>query len=301
MKKTIHTIAITITIALLAPGMLAQAKKGKAPAGPTPVETTLKQIADRRTTSFFSQLDLNIELSGITAGDVSAARVVVMKAVDDTGLDLIDPERGEAKFESTSRGFFSDDSAKEPATIDLVLKNPSRDAVLLKEVSGEIELYMPKKDPAATATIPKFQATAGKPFASKELKASGVEIVVMGPAQLEAEKAKGAKAKAEELKKEGYDQESIDYYVKSFEEYFYVPTEGEVALKVKDPNARLHEFTFIDSNGEEQRVFSNDRDGLLILSSYGAPVAADWGLKVSLRTPKTLAKHTFALKDVELP
>lgn len=302
MKKTVTAIAISITIVVsLAPALVAQSKKGKTPSGPTPLEVTIKQIADRRTSSHFSQLDLSLELSGITAGDVSAARVVVKKAVDDTGLDLLDPERGEPRFEATSHGYYSEEASTEPATVDVVLKNPSRDAVVIREVSGEIELYMPTKDPAATAAIPKFQSSAGKPIASKELKASGVEIVVMGAAQLEAEKQKGAKAKAEELKKEGYDAESIEYSVKSFEEYFYVPEEGEVALKIKDPNARIHEMVLIDSAGEQQQVYSSDRDGMTILSTYGSPIEADWTLKVSLRTPKTLARHTFALADVELP
>ena len=298
MKKT----AVTIAIVLLAASTLSaqSSKKGKS-AGPSPIEVSVSQIQDRRTSSFFSQLDITVQLQGISEADISASRITIRKAVDDTGLDLIDPEAGEPQFETTSSAYFKEKDTKTPASVAFKLKNPARDAVVVKEVRGEIELYMPDKDKDAVVVLPKFQSLAGKPVTNKALKASGIEVSVIGKAQLEAEKKKASKAKSDELKKDGADEETIKWMVSSFEESFYTPSEGEVALRVKDPNKRVHEYAFVDGAGTPQRAYPSERDGLTILSTYGSAVDPSWGLQIKLRTPKTMAHHTFALNDVELP
>ena len=298
MKKT----GVTIAIALLAASALSAqpSKKGKT-SDPTPIDVSISQINDRRTSSFFSQLDITVQLKGVAEADLSAARITIRKAVDDTGRDLVDPEAGEPGFESTSSGYFKEKDATTPASVSIKLKNPAREAVVVKEVRGEIELYMPDKDKDAVAVIPKFQSLAGKPVSNKALKASGIEVSVIGKAHLDAEKAKASKARAAELKAEGADDETLKWMISSFEDSFYTPGEGEIALRIKDPNTRIHEYAFIDGAGEPQRVYGREQDGLTILSTYGAAPDASWGLRISLRTPKTMARHTFALTDVELP
>jgi hypothetical protein len=302
MKKT---ITITLAVALLAASTLsAQSKKGKpapAPAGPTPLEVSGTQVNDRRTSGYFSHLAVGFDLSGIPAADVAAARVVVQQAVDDMGTDLVDPERGDPQFESTGQYYLPDDDTTTPARVTVMLLNPPRDATTIKALRGEIELYMPKKDPAATAVLSKFQSLAGKPVNNKELKAAGVEIAVIGLAQLEAEKKRLSKAKADQAKAEGSDAETIAWIVQSFEEYFFTPSEDEVVLRIKDPKKAIHEIAFVDGAGETMRAYTSDQEDLTVLSTYGAQPEADWSLKVSLRTAKTLKRHTFALADVELP
>ncbi|MCM2316998.1 MAG: hypothetical protein NDJ92_17755 [Thermoanaerobaculia bacterium] len=298
MKKT----AVTIAIVLLATSTLSaqSSKKGKS-SGPAPIDATVSQIHDRRTSSFFSQLDITVQLQGISEADISAARITIRKAVDDTGRDLIDPEASEPQFETTSSAYFKEKDTKTPASVAFKLKNPSRDAVVVKEIRGEVELYMPDKDKDAVVVLPKFQSLAGKPVSNKALKANGIEVSVIGKAQLEAEKKKASKAKADGLKKEGVDDETIKWMVSSFEDSFFVPGEGEIALKVNDPNKRVHEYALLDGAGTPQRVYPRDQDGLIVLSTYGSAVDPSWGLQIKLRTPKTMAHHTFALNDVELP
>jgi hypothetical protein len=300
MNKTLATITIAIVL-FTVPTLSAQSKKKGKASEPAPLDVSVSRIEDRRTTSYFSQLTVGLELSGFPAADVTAARVVVKAAVDDVGTDLIGPDPGEARFEPTSFRIIEEGDRKTPASVELVLGNPSRDAVALKEVRGEIELFMPGKDPAAVVVVPKFQSLVGKPIASRELKASGVEIAMISSEQLEAEKKKGAKARADELKAEGMDQESIDYYVQSFEEYFFTPEEGEIVLKINDPDGRVHELAYVDPAGETQRAYTREQDGMTVLSTFGEPLDANTSLKISVRTAKTLARHTFVVRDVALP
>ncbi|MFA6954463.1 MAG: hypothetical protein WC538_01175 [Thermoanaerobaculia bacterium] len=293
--------AITIALALVTVAPLsAQTKKGGG-SGATPVDAKVSQIHDRRTTTSFAQLSISLELAGTKMSDVSAARVTVLKAVDDTGGDLLDHEASAPDFSPTTGSFLRADAAGGPASIDLTLKNPSRDAKTITELRGEVELYMPSKDPDAVALFPKFLSPSGKPLASKGLKASGVEISIVSPAQLDAEKKKASKAKADELKKDGNDADTIKWMVESFESSFVTPDKGEIVLKVKDPGKKIHEYAFVDGAGETQRVYARETDGFVLLSTFGGEPAADWKLKVSLRTAKTMSKRSFVVKGIELP
>src|SRR6185503_14333513 len=99
------------------------------------------------------------------------------------------------------------------------LKNPARKAAAVKQVSGEIELYMPSKDPNSVAEFPKFTSLAGKTLTHKALKANNVEIAAVSSAQVAAEKKKLEEAKRKELKDSGYDEETLTSVLSSFLEY----------------------------------------------------------------------------------
>jgi len=297
MFKTAITIALAL--AVVAP-LSAETKKGGG-SGATPVDATVSQIHDRRTTTSFSQLSISLELAGTKMSEVSAARVTILKAVDDTGGDLVDPKASAPDFSPTTGAFLRADAASGPASIDLTLLNPSREAKSVTELRGEVELYMPAKDPDAIALFPKFLSMSGKPLASKGLKASGIEISIVSPAQLDAEKKKASKAKADELKKDGNDADTIKWMIESFESSFVTPDKGEIVLKVKDPGKKIHEYAFIDGAGESQRVYAHETDGYTLLSTFGGEPAANWKLKVSIRTPKTMSKRSFVVKGIELP
>lgn len=297
MKNTVITLALALVI--IDP-LSAQSKKGSA-AAPQTIDATVDAIHDRRTTTSFSTLDITLKLAGILESDVTAARVTIRKAVDDTGRDLRDPEKGEPRFEQTTGAYFRGNGSSDPASINIGLLNPTREATKVVELAGEVELYMPGKDAGAVVLVPRFQSLAGKPVTNKALKANGVEITVIGPAQLEAEKKKASKAYAAKMKQEGSDDETIKWMVESFESNFATPDESEAVLKVKDPGKKIHELAFVDASGEAQRAYPREADGFTLLSTYGAAPAADWSLKVSLRTPKALAKRSFVVRDIELP
>jgi hypothetical protein len=296
-------IIISIAIAVIAASAFGAPPKKKAKPAPTPtLKASVSQVNDRRTTSFFSQLSIRLELEGIAASEVSAAKVKITKAVDDTGRDLTDPEKEEPQFQTMMGPMSLGEDADRPAMLEVTLKNPDRDALTVKEVTGEVSFYMPGKDPNAVADFPKFKSLAGKPITHRALKANGVEISVLSEAQLEADKKKAMEAKRKEAKAEGADEEAITYMVSSVEEYFLKPDAGEFVLRIKDPKKLIHELSFLPPSGEPQRLFSQERDGgYTVISSFGETVDENWGLRVSLRTPKTVSVHKLELKDVELP
>jgi hypothetical protein len=286
---------LTLTLALSTASLLAQKP---AP----PVEVTVQQVNDRRTSGSFSHLTISLELPKVRSAEVAASRVLVTAATDDSGRSLIEPDAGEPQLEYNMRPSDGTKTPPPPATVSVTLANPDRKATTVKEVRGEIELYMPAKDPNSVAEIAKFLSTSGKSLIHKALKANAVEIALLSPAQIDSERKRIADVKRKEAKESGWqDGEDLDALVKSSTESLWAVEEGELLLRVKDPNHRLQEIVYLDAAGEEKRISTRTEEGLTYFSTWGDKPQADWKLKVSMKTPKNLVRYSFALKDVALP
>src|SRR5687768_16459983 len=288
------TIAAFV-LALSAASLLAQPK-------PTPVEVTVQQVNDRRTNGSFSHLTISLELPKIRSTEVEASRVLIAAATNDSGKSLLDPEASEPQLEPNMRGRFGGAETMPATTISVTLANPDRKAKSLKEVRGEIELYMPGKDPNSVAEISKFLSTSGKPLSHKALKANGVEIVLLTEKQIEAERKRIAEAKRKEYKDAGWeDGESLEEMIKSMLSSLLGVQESDLLARVKDPNQRIQEIAYVDAAGEVKRISTRDEEGLTYFTTWGDKPQADWKLRVSMKTSKNIVRHSFALKDVPLP
>lgn len=270
---------------------------------PVAAQVTVSQVNDRRTSGSFSHLMITLELPKVKSGDVAAARVLVSNAVDNSGRSVVDPSEQDPQLEPNRRGAMGgDDAAAEPLTVSLTLKNPERKATALKEVRGEIELYMPSRDANSLAEVPKFLSTSGKPIAHKALKANGVEISLVSPAQLAAEKKRLGDAKRKEYKDAGYDNDAdIDSMVASYTESLIRADENDVVARIKDPTKRIQEISYVDAAGDVKRVSTSDSEGFTILSTWSGKPQPDWKLRVSMKTPKNLVRMPFTLTNVALP
>jgi hypothetical protein len=263
---------------------------------------TVRQVNDRRTKGSFSQLTITIELPKVKAGDVAASRVLVAAAVDDTGRNLVDASEPEPRFESRGRMAALDaELAARPATVLVTLKSPDRKATRVKEVRGNVELYMPGRDPNSVAEIPKFLSLSGKPMANRALSANGVEITLLTPAQLDAERKRLGEAKRKAAKESGYDAADIESVVTEYMKSLFATEEGEVLLRIKDPSKRIQEISYVDAGGEAKHVSMRDASGLTLLSTWEGKPQPDWKLRVSMTTAKNVVRQPFALTDVALP
>jgi len=274
-------------------------------APPAPAATnatvTVKQVQDRRTKGSFSQLMISIEMPGIPSADVAASRVLVSQAVDDKGNNLVDSEAQEPELEQNARSMFGSDKKDSPVTVSVTLKNPDRKATNVKQISGEIELFMPSKDPNSVAEIPKFTSFSGKTLSHKALKANGVEIAPLNASQLAAEKKRLGDLKRKELKDAGYDDESINSVLASFLESLFQTDEGEVLVRLKDPDKHIQDVDYVDAAGEVKRISMRDEEGLTYFTTWGEKPQADWKLRVSMKTAKNIVRYPFSLTNVPLP
>ena len=266
------------------------------------IDLSVKQVNDRRTSGqFFNELAIGVELPKFKSAEVAASRVFITAATDDSGRDLRDPEASEPQFEWNQRATMKD-APPMPAMVTLKLENPNRKATKVKEVRGEIELYMPSKDPNSIAEIAKFSTMSGKALSHKALKANGVEITMVSEAQAEAERKRRAEAKKKEYAEMGYEGEALADMVKSLMQGVLGVEESDLLVKIKDPNKRIQEISYVDAAGEVKMVSMHQDEGdFYILSTWGGKPQADWKMKVSMKTPKSMARYQFALSDVPLP
>lgn len=266
-------------------------------------DVVVNQVNDRRTGGSFSELSIVMELPKVTAKQVAASRVLVTSATDDTGASLIDPQKEEPKLESSGSSRFDDKDKPSPATVTLTLKNPSRKATKVKEIRGEIELFMPASDPNSVAEVPKFMSFNGRTLNHKALKTNGVEIALLSKAQIDAERKKIADAKRKEYKDAGYeDGEDLDNTIKSAMEYTLNPEASEIPVRIKDPKKSIQELEFVDGKGEVQHVSQHNlHEDIDALSTWGEAPGNDWTLRVKMRTAKNVVRQSFVLTDVALP
>ncbi|MEO8379224.1 MAG: hypothetical protein ABI779_06135 [Acidobacteriota bacterium] len=287
MKKTIALLLFTTSAAL--------AQK--------PADVTIQQVIDRRSNGSFAELSITLQLPKVMSSQVAASRVLVKTAVDDTGQSLINAELQEPELDANMRGTMSRSSEDSPIQVSMTLKNPSRKAKKVGDVRGEIELFMPSKDPNSLAEVPKFLSFSGKTLNHKALKANGVEITLVSAAQVAAEKKRIGDAKRKEFKEAGYeDGENLEQMVQSTLDYALSFEPSDVPVRIKDPNKRIQQIAYVDAAGEVKQVMLRDAgEGLQKLATWGDAPQPDWRLRVSLKTPKNLVRYPFALKDVVLP
>jgi hypothetical protein len=296
--KNLTAIALALSAASLATAAAAQPKSAQ-------VEVKVQQVNDRRTSGSFSQLTIKLDLPKIRSSEVDASRVLLTAATDDSGRNLLDPEASEPQLQPNfrmNRPGAAPETPPPPASVEVTLKNPDRKATTVKEVRGEIELYMPSKDPNSVAEVPKFTSTSGKPLAHKALKANGIEIALLNDKQIEAERKRIADAKRKEYKDQGWeDEETLNETIKNLTESLLTMQESDLLVRVKDPNQRIQNIVYIDAAGAEQNISTRSEEGVVYLSTWGEKPKPDWKLKVSMKTPKNMVRYAFALKDVALP
>jgi hypothetical protein len=266
------------------------------------VDVAVRQVNDRRTNGSFSQLMIALELPKVESSTVAASRVLVASAVDDSGRDLRDPEASEPELESNQRlSMGVPDNTPMPAAVSIVLKNPDRKATKVREIRGEIELFLPAKDPNSIAEISKFVSFSGKSLAHKALKANGVEISLLSAAQIEAEKKRRADAKKKEYAELGYSGEDLANVLASFLESLFGVDENELLVRIKDPAKRIQQISYVDAGGDVKPVMMRDEEGLVYLSTWSGTPQDDWKMRVSMKTSKNVVRYAFALNDVLLP
>ena len=205
---------------------------------------------------------IEVALVGTKRSDVETARVVVETAVDDLGTSLVPAGAANAAHEPP-RG----DDVAAPVVLSVPLKLASRAASSLREVSGSIELYVPDADPGAIVTVPRFRSRAGSTLASPSLAEHAVAIAIATAQEAEA-----------------------------------LPADpDDLVLRVADPNGRVEGFYFVDPEGTAWATDREERGGLVVVSARAETPGPEWGLRVRLKTPGTLRRYRFVLKDVPLP
>ena len=267
------------------------------------LRVTAGTIEDRRTTGkFFGGLEIELKLTGDDLADAKAARVLLKKAVDESGRDLLPEKKGDEDFQKSS--------GSSGPNLKVNLKNPARGAGAIKEVSGDVELYAPSRDPAATVVVERLTSRMDKPVASPALKAQNIAVRLVSPnvyradaKKREAEMDAEMEKHKEEVKKEAGDDktaEALMGLVKAFSGMMNDVGDNDVILQIEDEGGKLQDVEVVGKSGVIDTRGSMSSGGLKILQ-YSEKLPPDAKLRFLLKTKKSLLKTPFTLTSVPLP
>ncbi len=254
---------------------------------------SVSEVTDNRTTGqFFSGLKLKVQLVGDEMNDVKGIRYMLKTAIDDTGRNLIDPEKQTAEFKPYNQ------QSWHQKYLELELKNPSRKAATIKEIAGEIVLYMPSKDPNSKVEFANALSLSGKPLKHNGLRAAEVKMTIYDKAAYDKKKA-DEKAKQEAAAKGT--QGGMRQAFQNMFGGFMSMGENDIAFEIDDPKGRIVNYMFVDSAGNEVKRMSWITSGDIRTTSFQSPVPVDAKFVVELATPKSVLSIPLAFSNVALP
>ena len=252
----------------------------------------------------FGGMSIELRLTGAGVADVKALRARVKSAKDDRGTNLYKPREDKVPdFEE-----FSVDRRPGP---HVSLMSPSRDASSV-DLAGELELFMPGRDPNTKQKFEKFQARLDKPISSAALKSARVEITPLSAAAYKTRQQANRPTKeqiAAEGKKHGASQAEIDQAIKMIEALSALqgeePSDTSVLIETKDPDGKIISIDVLAADGKElhapSRGSSGGNDLKLLKLDLSEKPPPDASLLVTLRTAKSVVSIPMNFKEVALP
>jgi hypothetical protein len=258
-------------------------------------------IEDRRTTGrFFAGLEVELKLTGDDLADARSARIILKKAVDETGRNLLPERKPDDDFKSIGS-----------SELKLSLKNPARGAAAVKEIAGEVQLFVPTRDPAAVVTIDRVLSRMDKAIDSPTLKAQQISVRVVSPRvhreaakKREAELEKEMEKHKEEMKKEAGDDktaEALMALVKGFSGMMSEVGDNDLILEIEDDQKRIVDVSVVGPKGDAIDTRGSMSSGGLKIMQFGEKLPADAKLKILLQTRKSIVSAPFSLTNVPLP
>jgi hypothetical protein len=250
-------------------------------------------VEDRRTTGkFFGGLEVELKLTGDILADVKSIRPVIQAAADDSGRSLLQEEK-QTGFEDVSRGG--------SPMVKLKLRNPARKASMIKELKGELQLFVPQQDPKANVAVNDVASQSGKQIESPVLKAERIEVMPLTKADFDARKAKAAAQKKTSTTDAGLAGAFEQAFAGLFSG-FMSTSENSVVLLVRDPGQKLVSVEWENSSGEKVRSrgrssSKNENEETRVYDFEKRPDR----LILQVLTAKALVSVPLNLTDIPLP
>jgi hypothetical protein len=292
MNTTFRLLASTSFVMCLTLSAFAQ-NNGKVPVA---VRATVGDVTDNRTTgSFNAECKVELKFTGDAAADAgSVRRVRVTKAEDELGRDLIPKGDDDDSFSSMNSGRRSG-----ALKAEVKLRNPSRNAAVIKVIAGEVELFDPTPANGGVLIVKDILKHPAEPVSDATLKKYGVELMYLTKESYEAKK----KQLDAQQKKDG------GPLGEAFGEMFSGMLGGMMAsdaknnlkLYIKDPDKRVVEVEFQDATGKALKRRSSWTSGGMRSMDFDAAPPADAQLKVLLATPEATQSLPFKVENVPMP
>ena len=282
---------------------LAMMALGSEPAADIRVQ--VGDVKDSRTTGkFFANLEIELKLMGDDLDGAKGLRCTVTKAVDDTGRNLLKEEQEKSSFSDIN------DNNPNQAQVTVKLRNPSRKAATVRELSGEIDVFRPGKDPASLVMVTNLVGRPKIVVSHPSLTAAQIQMTVLSKAQYDADlqaEAKAAEAKAKaDAENTGADigKAMADGIGKAFAGMFgggMMGGKNSVILRIEDPQSKLIKVEFLDASGKAIRGNGMSWRNDVRCYDFSEPLPQGAQLRIHVATPGSMVRVPLLLKDFALP
>ena len=242
---------------------------------------------------------VHLKLAGADAKAVKLARVNVTRCSDDTGSDLIDPKKQGHGFNSLVQG------TPPVPEVWVSLKSPARSATKMKELVGEVSLFVPGRDPTAVVSVTGFRNQIGHRIAAPALSAAGIDVMPLTSEQYQQicdAKAKDAEQKA---KTQNLPAELVSKVAATSSKLTQGLLEpGGIPLRISDPNHKLIKAEFQTADGQKIDEYQSSfpvGEAQVVIYHFKNGLPDSAALVLSIATPGAMITVPFQFYDVALP
>jgi hypothetical protein len=312
MKDEVENMSVIATRILVACAAWASfgpcgAGAAEAAAGPPQLRTEISNISETRSPD--GRCNIGLKITGEALADRAAIfRVKVIRAVDDTGVNLVLPERENQGGWGTSggrglspvRGSWDLGHSK-TRFANFQLAAAARGARQITDLQGELELLTPTFENGGVVTIEDFRLQPGKPLQDKRLLKHGVALTYLDKESYETAKT------AARSGIEGNHQRPPS--VEEWADGLFPGVLGEpnrlgrnyVVLKVDDPQQQVAAFAFREPGGRVLPVLNRKTADEMLGFYFDSVPPEKLSLVVYLAVPQALERVPFGLKNIRLP
>ena len=257
------------------------------------VMALIGDISDKRTTgNFAGECEVELKFTGDIAAEAQGVgHIRITEATDDTGRKLLNDDK-----ESWGAEFDTDKKKS------IKLKNPSRNAKVIRTLVGEAEFLNPTVENGGRVIVPNFMKEPGKTLESPALAKEKIEIAYLTQ---EAYEAKKKQLQEEQKKKAGEaGQKMAEAFGEMFGGFFGGgggDPKKSIQLYVNDPEKRVLDITYLDKDGKRFDTMSRMTSGTFRTISFRQAPPPDLQLVVLVSTKESLKKASFKVENIPLP
>jgi len=259
----------------------------------TDARVSVTEVKDSRSTGqFFNNLEIKLKLTGDDVAGAKGIRTVITSAVDDTGRNLLKDEEKSPEFKPLQ------DSGLGPE-VELKFKNPARKSSVVKEISGEVHLFMPVRDPSATVILKSIKSLTGKTVSDPALAKAGIQLKVLSKKEYEI-LAKQKEQQATEEAEKNLGQAMVHAFKGMLGAFFQVG-EHDLILEIVDPAEKFINAEVMTAKGALIQTTSTTYANDMRVLGFEHALPADAQLRIFLKTPKSVVVVPLKLTGIALP
>jgi hypothetical protein len=257
-------------------------------------KVSVSKVNDNRSTSessFFSQCEVELKITGDELRRYKYLKLATLdKATDNQDFDLLKDNSGSTDYTEI------DDFTK----VTVKLRNPSRKATVLAELSGQIRLYNPTLANGAIIKIPNYNAKTNVNLLPNTI---GLKLIYLTKSSIDKLAAEQKKKNEAELKKLTEAERKLAEGLLELADSFggFDTDEKSVSFILEGDASKLVDVYFEDEKGKKiernGRMTSNEKHTFY----FKDKPQPKWTMMLLVETEKSVSNLPFSLKSIDLP